>query len=533
MTAEVAVARRSFRQVRTAAIVWALVFGGTVASSALAYAAAYPTVAERHQAAVATSRDPGLAVLLGPVSEIETVGGYTVYKSFVFLTCIGAIWGLLAATRLLRGEEDAGRWGLVLAGPTRAAGATLATLAALGAAVAVVFVGTTTITALAGRDPDLAFPLAHTLLYGGSLAAAPALFVAVGAVTSQLARSRRVATGLGMAVFAVAMVVRMVADSGPSTRWLLWLSPFGWIERMRPYTEADWRPLALAAVTTVGLAALAVWLAGRRDVGSGVVADDDESDARPFGLGSAGGLVLRREAGVLAAWVLGTAAGAFAFGMVGKVAEDALPDSSLDVLKHFGVSGAVTAQYFGVTFLFVATLVALLPAGQVGAAADDEAGGRLALMLALPVRRAGVFGARLAITAAAIVLAAALAGLGAWAGAASQGVDAGLATMVGAGLNTVPTALVVLGIGALYLGVAPRSAAPAVYAVVIASLVIHLLASLVDSTRWMQRLSLFHYMALAPAATVHASSVLALLGIALVLCGAATALFARRDVARV
>jgi ABC-2 type transport system permease protein len=61
----------------------------------------------------------------------------------VFLTTIGAIGGLLAATRLLRGEEDSGRWQLVLAGGTRASRATLATLAALGAAIAVIFGGTT------------------------------------------------------------------------------------------------------------------------------------------------------------------------------------------------------------------------------------------------------------------------------------------------------------------------------------------------------------------------------------------------------
>ena len=61
--------------------------------------------AARRDARAATA---GIAMLLGPVSAIDTVGGYTVYKGFVFLTTIGAIWGLLVATRLLRGEEDTG-----------------------------------------------------------------------------------------------------------------------------------------------------------------------------------------------------------------------------------------------------------------------------------------------------------------------------------------------------------------------------------------------------------------------------------------
>ena len=139
---EAAIARRAFRQVWKGAAVWAVAFGATVAATALSYVNSFPDQASRDQLAASTSGDAGISILLGPVSAIDTVGGYTVYKCFVFLTTIGAIWGLLAATRLLRGEEDAGRWSLVLAGATRAPRATGATLAALGVAVAVVFGGT-------------------------------------------------------------------------------------------------------------------------------------------------------------------------------------------------------------------------------------------------------------------------------------------------------------------------------------------------------------------------------------------------------
>jgi ABC-2 type transport system permease protein len=54
-----------------------------------------------------------------------------------------------------------------------------------------------------------------------------------------------------------------------------------------------------------------------------------------------------------------------------------------------------------------------------------------------------------------------------------------LGTTVGAGLNVVPTALLVLGIGAVVLALAPRAATAAVYAVVIWSLVIYLFGSIV------------------------------------------------------
>jgi ABC-2 type transport system permease protein len=527
---DVAVTVRAFRQLWITAAVLAVVFGGTAAASALSYVSSFPDVASRQQLTATTGHDAGLAILLGPVSELGTVGGYTVYKGFVFLTAIGAIWGLLAATRLLRGEEDAGRWQLVLAGGTRAPRATAATVVALGAAITVLFTGTTAIVLLAARDPDVGFSTADTVLYGLSLVVAPAVFVAVGALTSQLGSSRRLATGLGMSVFAVAFVVRMLADSGPSTKWLLWLTPFGWVERMRPLTDPDSRPLVLVVVAVVVLVVAATVLSGRRDVGSGVLASPDVVPPRPYGLRTPAGLAVRTELPVLAAWWLGTLAAAISFGIVAKIAAGSVPESLGDTLARFGVRGSFVRQYFGVAFLLVATVVALLPASQVGAAADEETSGRLVNVLGQPTRRAVLLGGRVALAAAAVVVAAVLAGVGGWLGASSQGVDPGLATMVGAGLNVIPTALLVLGFGAMAVALAPRAAARTVYIVVTASLIIDLLASMVDSAAWLGHLSLFHYMALAPAEDVDPTTIVVTVVLAAALCLAAIAGFSRRDV---
>ena len=98
---DVAIATRAFKQVWVGATICALAFGATTASSALTYVSSFPTELSRQQLAATTGRDSGLSVLLGPISSIGTVGGYTFYKGFVFLTTIGAIWALLATTRAL------------------------------------------------------------------------------------------------------------------------------------------------------------------------------------------------------------------------------------------------------------------------------------------------------------------------------------------------------------------------------------------------------------------------------------------------
>ena len=102
--------------------------------------------------------------------------------------------------------------------------------------------------------------------------------------------------------------------------------------------------------------------------------------------------------------------------------------------------------------------------------------------------------------------------------------------MVGAGLNVVPTAFVALGVGALVLSVAPRAAATTVYALIIWSLLVDLLASMVASVAWLEHLSLFHYMALAPAQDTSATTIGITVAIGFVLCVVATVLFDRRDV---
>lgn len=534
LRSERAIARRSFRQIVVGTVSWALAFGATVAATATTYANTYPDAAERARLAATTGRDRGMAMLLGPISEIGTVGGYTVYKNFAFLTAIGAVWGLLIATRLLRGEEDTGRWQLVLAGATRARRATVAALAACFAAVGVVYVGTTAITLLAARNPDLGFGTTDSFLYGLSLVVTPAVFVAVGAVTSQLGRTRRVATGLGMGVFGVMFVVRMIADAGPATKWLLWFTPFGWVERMRPFTAADLRPLAVAVVSTAALIGVAIALAARRDTGAGIVSTRDVSEIRPRGLRSSLGLAFRLDTPVLVAWCVGAVAAGFAFGTIAQIAEDLGTSSVEDVLDKFGVGHhSFLLQYLGVAFLFFAMIVALVSVSEIGAAADDERSGRLVQLLVQPIRRTRAFVGRLVIAAGAIAVTALLTGIATWLGARSQGVDAGFVRLVGAGLNLVPTALVVLGVGAVVLAIAPRAATPAIYGVVIGSVLIDLVASLMSGARWLQRLSLFHYMALAPAQSIDATTVIVMLAVAVALCGGATLLFRARDIGRV
>ncbi|HUY64886.1 MAG TPA: hypothetical protein VMV14_10280 [Acidimicrobiales bacterium] len=193
------------------------------------------------------------AALFGPAHELQSVAGFTAYKCLGFLSIVGAVWGLLTATRLLRGEEEAGRFELLLAGPTTARRATTEALGGLGAGLATMFALTAALAALAGRSSKIDFSVTSALFFALALVASAGVFLGVGAVTAQLAPTRRQAAAYAGVVFGVCYALRMVADSGTGLEWMRWTTPLGWVEQLQPLTRSD-------AVALVPLAALVAGL---------------------------------------------------------------------------------------------------------------------------------------------------------------------------------------------------------------------------------------------------------------------------------
>ena len=107
------------------------------------------------------------------------------------------------------------------------------------------------------------------------------MFLGVGALTSQLAATRRQAASYAAVVLGVSYALRMVADAGVGLHWLIWTSPLGWVEELRPLTAPQ--PLVLLAILafTAVLATVAVHLAGTRDVGASILPDRTHARAAP------------------------------------------------------------------------------------------------------------------------------------------------------------------------------------------------------------------------------------------------------------
>jgi ABC-2 type transport system permease protein len=518
-------ARRAFRDARVRTIAFAYLFAVYAYIQPTGYRHAYPTDADRLAFAHSFARNIGLRLLYGDPHEVQTVAGYTAWRVGGTLAIAAAVFGLFAAVRALRTEEDAGRTEVVLAGIVSRRTLNLASLAAVGASAFTLWLAELAGFALAR------LPIGSSAYLALATTSVVTVCAGIGALASQLAPSRRVALGLGGAVVGALFLLRAVADTSDGVGWLRWATPLGWAEELRPFTGARPLVLVLPVVSTVVLLAAAARIAASRDIGTGLLPARDTAEPRLVLLGSSGAQALRDSLGTLVAWIGSVAVFGFILGTVSKSISSADVSKNVqDQIAKLGSGSIVTPTgYLAFVFIFVVLAVSIFVCTQVGAAREEEAEQRLETLLAQPVGRPGWLAGRLVVGVWAAAAISVAAGFFTWAGAASGGAGVSLPRMLEAGVNAVPVAVLFLGIGALAYAVLPRAATGISYGLVTVAFFWQLVGSLVGAPSWLVDATPFAHVALVPAEPFRATAAVAMAVIGLAAAAVATALFRRRD----
>ena len=520
-----AIAGRASADARARTVAFGFLFAAVAYIQPVAYRRAYPTISSRLAFAHSFGENKAIRLFYGQPYNLLTVGGYSAWRVGGTLTIFAAVWGLLGSVRALRAEEDAGRAELVLAAAVGRRTAYLSAMTAVGAGAVILllaaFVGLVAGGLPAGGSAYLAL----------AVASVAAVFAGAGALTSQLAPTRRIATELGVAALALSFLLRVVADTSTHS-WLRWATPLGWAEELRPF--ADPRPVVLVLPLAAGatLFAIAMRIAATRDVGSGLLAAHDSAPPRLRLLSSPTAQALRNERASLIAWGCGTGAFAFIIGVIAKsISSAGISTSVRREIKKLGSGSILTPSgYLGFTFLFFVLAISLFAVSQIGAARNEEAGEQLETLLALPVSRRRWLAGRLALaTAAATVLSLATGAL-AWAGAASAGARVSLPRMLEAGANCLPVALLFLGIAALCYALVPRAATGMAYGFVSVAFLWQLFAALLGAPHWLVAVSPFEHVGLVPAQPFQADAAVTMLAIAATSALTALGAFQRRDI---
>ncbi|MGI5188452.1 ABC transporter permease [Promicromonospora sp. CA-289599] len=477
---------------------------------------------------------PAGIVMGGPGYGIEdyTVGVAIANEGITWVVLALGIMSVLHVVRHTRAEEESGRSELVRAAPVGRHAPAVAAIITLFVVNAIIAVASA--LALYGASGE-SMPLADSfgLTVGSGLAAM--VFGAVAVVACQVSEHSRGATGIGLAAYGLALVLRSAGDIQERHGSLLsWFSPIGWAQQMRAFVDLRWWPAALSVVAIVLLLALAASLASRRDFGGGLVATRGGRPQARAGLRSPVALVWRQQRSAFAWTALG-------MGLMWYASGTLLPE-----ILEMGVSGAADNEMFqavfggsdpsvfrdgflGAMMLFAALACAAYAIVMAGRARAEEVAGRAEVVLALSVSRTRWLGAHLAVVGLSTVALVAVSVYAMWAGAVQVGMDEpGLAAYTDVFWTYSVALLVFLGLSAALYAWVPRLTSAA-WLLLVYTFVVGMFGAIFDLPEGAEAISPFYWLPAGFGAAPEAANMVGLAAVTAALLALAFVGFRQRD----
>ncbi|WP_210912726.1 hypothetical protein [Micromonospora sp. U21] len=436
------------------------------------------------------------------------------------------MWSTLATTRITRGEEDAGRWGVLLAGRVRlrdVVGRHVVVVALVPLAA-----GLAAATALSSAGPDRA----GAAVYGAGLAALGLFAVAVATLAAQIFPARAAATGVTIAVLGAGLLARMIGDGLTALGWLRWLSPFGLIELSAPYAGNHPLPLLILLTAAILVYGAALAAADRRDVGGGLTAPATGRPARLRLLATVEAFAVRRMLAPLAGWSAGVSAYFLLIGITSISVTDFLADNAafVDAAAQAGFTEldrveGFTAAIFALLALPVGAFTAVRMAAFVAAEFDR----RLIMLAAQPLSRLRLLTAELTATIGGALVLVTSAAIATWVGVTVVGGDFALSAALQGTWNTLPIVLLSAGAAILATGIAPGAVTAFGCLPATGGFLLKVTADSAAAPTWVANLSPFAHLAPVPLAAVDWRGALVMTGLAGVLTTTGAAAYRRRD----
>jgi polyether ionophore transport system permease protein len=522
LTGTRALARLVLRLDRVRLSVWVLGLAVMPMGTAANYLKLYPTEQDLRAVSGVLTK-PSLVALSGPLFDVS-IGGLTAWKIGVTEFILVALMSLLTVVRHTRTEEETGRLELLRA-------TVIGRHAPLTAALLVTALANLAVAVLAALGLiATALPVAGSVAFGLATGLTGMLFAAVAAAAVQLTTSARAATGIAGAVLGGSYLLRAAGDSGAAA--LTWVSPVGWALHLRPYGGERWWVAGLFVVATAGFTTVGYVLAGRRDVGAGLLAERPGPLTGSPALRSPFALAWRLHRGLLLGWTVALAlTGAVMGGAAAGIGDLQSPNQQLtDILTRMGgrngLTDAFLAAIFGITGMVAAayTVQATLRLRQ------EESSGRVEMLLATRVGRTSWALSHLVFALLGTALLLAVAGLAGGVAYGAQVHDVGgqVGRVFGAAMVQLPAAWVLAGIGIALIGLAPRLSS-LTWAALIVSVLLTEVGALFGLNQWVVDVNPFAHVPKLPGSAFSVAPVLWLTAVAVALGAAGLAGLRRRD----
>lgn len=516
--------RFGLRRERIPLLAWGLGIPAVTALTLAAFTGLYPDAPGRAAVAAGLAANPAFTVLTGPVFD-SSLGGLTAWRMTLLGSVLASLMSIFTVIRRTRADEEAGRTELLA---STAIGRVAPTVAALGCAVVgCVGIGVLVTAALTVQGASLAGSAA----LGGAIAGPALVFAAVAAVTAQLFDSARAATALAGVSIGVAFGIRAASDAGSSgLQWLRWASPLGWAEEVRAFSANRFPLMAAMVLIAAVVAASALWLLGRRDVGLGMF--PSRPGAARGSLTSPLALAIHLQRWTSVGWVLALAAFGAVIGAILDSAQDLFGDNArmAEMLRQIGGPGAITDALLTGMGGVAGILAGIGAISAVGRMITEEQTERASLILSGGVGRTRWQAGHLlfVVVVPVVMLAAAGVTAGVLHGVRSGDFGAGFSDALVAMLAQLPGVWVVASVAVLLQGWAPRFW-PAAWVALVLALLIGQLGPILALPQAVIDLSPYTHVGSVLTDGLPWTAVVILLGVTAVLTSAGLAGFRRRD----
>jgi len=484
-----------------AVVVWVVAVAGTMALTVSAIRGLYDTP-EKIGSYAAAVHDDALMMLNGKIAGIDSLGGI-IANEFGFVASFAIpFMAVSLIARTTRKNEEFGRLEAVLAGHI---GRTTPLLAAILVAVVVEILITMSLFAsFAGAG----VPGRDATLYSLSMGALGLAFIGVASIAAQLVEHTRGVYAIGLGAIIAAYVLRGIGD----VQWtpLTWLSPLGWQEQTRAFGDQRWWPLLIPLMVFALLAAAALAIASRRDVGSALLRVGAADPHASRFLRTPLGIALHSHRGSLLGWSAATIVVAGTFGSVAKPLVKAI-DGNPSLASAMG--GGTGATGLESVLAMTALLLALIGAGYavqaVGVLRAEESSGRLEARLSGDRSRWSWLSVQVAVVGGGIVTVS-VAGGAVFAASGSWSLGVGItAQVVRAIIAFLPAVVFFGGLALLVFTAVPRWG-PVVWLVYAAGAVIAYLGDSLHLAEGVRAVSPFHLIGNPPVEPVDSGNVIVL-----------------------
>lgn len=504
----------------TLVMLFVLVYSSVVATIDL-----YPNTADRILAARVSNASLAVVAMYGHIYDETSMGSIGSIKLAMMSFIILGILVIAIVRRHTRGDEEAGRFELVRS-------TVIGRRAPLAAAASVAGVTSLVAGVLCAVGCGLGgFDWPGSWAFGAAVAGAGLSFTAITAIAVQLSPSNRVCGAFAFGALGIAFLLRMIGDlqHDKPGEFLVWLSPLGWAQQMRPFGDDRWWTLAIpVAFFAVGMA-VATWLQASRDAGAGIL--PDRPGRATTRLGSAAGLAWRLQRGSVIGWTVTFAALGLVLGTLLDSIGGFMTGQAAELLRAMGGIGTMEDLYLTLMSSIMALVAACFGVASVLRLVGEEADRRAEPLLATPTTRLQFMASHGLIAVLGSAALPAVMGLGiAATHAASAGTTAGFARDFTAFAVQIPAVAIITASALLLFGWLPRWAAATAWAVVGACAVVGEFGQLLKLPEWVQGISPFWHVPHIPAESFDAVPVVVLSVVAVGLCGLAYAGFRRRDI---